>query len=129
MTLSIFFARFLGIALVVICIGLLINRDFYREAMRHIARQPLIIIFAGLLDIFLGLFIILLHNIWALNWIVLITLLGWFFFIRGSARVLFPNQLLNAAAKMEPKFDTLVSIFGGLFLILGLFLTLMGFKG
>lgn len=128
MELSIFFARFLGISLIVMCAGILLNLRFYGYVWQECKKHPIYILIFGLFDLFLGLFIVLLHNLWIADWRVLITLLGWFLFIRGAFRVIGTVfvQKISSSIK-ETQLNTVLVSSAIIFLLIGLFLTYSGF--
>ena len=68
---SIFLARLLGPALLIVGIGVLA-----------------------------GLAIVLVHNVWTLNWRVLITLLGWINLLRGALTILLPDKSFALGGRM-----------------------------
>lgn len=128
MELSLFFARFLGILLTVICLGMLINKRYYHFLWQECIRQPIFITLFGMFDFILGLFIILLHNVWIADWRLLITLLGWILFIRGAIRILAPVYVQSAISKLkESNFYAIIKITAVLFFLIGIFLIYVGF--
>ena len=128
MDISIFFARFFGISFVIICLGILINHRYYQVLWQHFLEQPFILLLAGIIDIFVGLAVVLLHNLWVSDWRVLITLVGWLLLIRGSARVLIPRTILKlATAIIERKHYNMINTVLAIFVIIGLFLAYKGF--
>lgn len=47
----------------------------------------------GLITLIIGLLIVTLHNVWAKDWTVLITLIGWISLIKGFMFIAFPDSL------------------------------------
>jgi hypothetical protein len=85
MQVSVFLARLLGPLLLLPGVGLLVNpREFRTMATEVVGSITLIYLF-GLFDFAAGLAIVLVHNVWTVNWRVLITLIGWLLLIRGAA--------------------------------------------
>jgi|RhiMethySRZTD1v2_1073278.scaffolds.fasta_scaffold799693_1 TRAP-type C4-dicarboxylate transport system permease small subunit len=89
---SIFLARLIGPVMVAIAVGMLVNRDFYRRMAEEALRSHVLIYLTGVMTMAAGLAIVLSHNLWAMNWRVLITLLGWLFLIGGAVRIVVPQQ-------------------------------------
>lgn len=131
MEISLFLAKILGLCLVIICLGVLINRNFFFDTWRDFAKHPIlimIIMLSGIFDLILGLLVLLFHNVWAWDWRVLITLLGWIFTVRGCVRILFPQFVMeNAARVLNSRFKIVLNVGIVLFLFIGLFLTYKGF--
>lgn len=90
---SIFLAKLIGPALLVIGLGMLINRDGYRTIAREFLASRALIYLAGLFALVPGLALVLSHNVWAADWRVIITLLGWLATVGGAFRILFPEQV------------------------------------
>lgn len=80
----------------------------------------------GLLDFAAGLGIVLIHNVWALNWRVLITLIGWLMLVRGAARILVTDTLMRLPKTVMRK-KQFYPISGGVLVILGLVLCYFGY--
>ena len=123
---SIFLARLLGPALLLVGIGVLINQSYYRGMTREfVASRPLFYL-ASIIGIVGGLAIVLVHNIWELNWRVLITLLGWINLIRGAISVLMPEQSFAYGGRMMAG-KHMPMIAGVVALLIGLTLCYFGY--
>jgi hypothetical protein len=89
---SIFLARLIGPVIVAIGIGLLANAAVYRKMAEEGLRSHVLIYLSGLLMMTAGLATVLSHNVWAADWRVLITLIGWLGTIGGAVRIVIPQQ-------------------------------------
>jgi hypothetical protein len=65
-----------------------------------VVRSVTLVYLFGLFDFAAGLAIVLTHNVWAANWRVLITILGWLMLIRGAVRIVAPETIMGFAAKV-----------------------------
>ena len=88
MATSIFLARLLGPLLLAVGAGILINSKPFHTMASEVVRSVTLVYLFGLFDFAAGLAIVLTHNVWAANWRVLITILGWLMLIRGAVRIL-----------------------------------------
>ncbi len=123
---SIFLAQLLGPFFLAIGAGLLVNREGYREmAEEFLDSRPLIYI-AGILALVPGLALVLLHNVWALDWRLIITIFGWLAVIGGVFRIVFPQQVTDIGNAMleHPSWLTAASI---VVLALGAVLSFYGY--
>jgi hypothetical protein len=129
MDVSLFLAKVIGLSLLITCVGVLVNLQFYLSLVKEIVKNPLILLIVGELDIVIGLLIIVSHNIWAVDWRLLITLIGWLLIVRGIIRIVFPQQISNLAINFSEssKFRYVVSFIITLFVLIGAFLTYKGF--
>jgi hypothetical protein len=90
---SIFLAQLIGPGFLVIGLGMFLNRDGYRAMAQEFLKSRPLIYLAGLLAIVPGLAIVLVHNVWAADWRVIITIFGWLGTIGGAFRILFPERV------------------------------------
>jgi hypothetical protein len=100
---SLFLAKLLGPPLLIVGIGILINRDYYLALTRQFVGSPPLMYLGAVVGMVGGLAIILVHNVWAADWRVLITLIGWIHIVRGAATVLFPKKMTEFAARITAR--------------------------
>jgi hypothetical protein len=123
---SLFLARLIGPVLLVIGIGMLVNRDGYRSMAEEVLRSRALIYFAGLLALVPGLAVVLVHNVWVPDWRVIITLLGWLAVIGGIFRLIFPQEVTRIGSVMIARQHTML-IGGGVTSALGALLCFTGY--
>jgi hypothetical protein len=126
MPVSVFLARLLGPLLLLPGIGLLVNPRAFRTMATEVAGSVTLVYLFGLLDFAAGLAIVLVHNVWTLNWRVLITLIGWLLLIRGTARILITDTLMGYATTLIRN-KRLYLASGSVLVILGLVLCYFGY--
>src|SRR5215469_3224475 len=74
---SIFLAKLLGPILALAGLAMLINRKELGALAQEFLRSRALFFLLGLVDFAVGLAIVLTHNVWAADWRVIITVLGW----------------------------------------------------
>ena len=79
------------------------------------AQIPPVVYLSGLLMFIGGLAIVRAHNLWVLNWTVLITLVGWFLILLGVFRMFAASAYLQGSSNTSA--TTLMIIEGFLFVI------------
>jgi hypothetical protein len=126
MQVSVFLARLLGPLLLLPGVGLLVNPRAFRTMASEVVGSITLVYLFGLIDFAAGLAIVLVHNVWAVNWRVLITLIGWLLMIRGAARILITDTLMGYA-KTVIRTKQLYPVSGGVLVILGLVLCYFGY--
>ena len=126
MQMSIVLARILGPALLLIGIGLLLNRPAYRAMIEEAVASRGFVFLSGLLTLLAGLAIVNFHNVWALGWPVLITIFGWLMLISGVVRILAPDAMkrVGLALVKEPE---RITILAAILVIVGAVLTIAGY--
>jgi hypothetical protein len=124
---SIFLARALGWYLLIISLSMLINyKVFFNTFQQWVEQQPGIITLTAFISIILGILMVLVHNIWTLDWRIVVTILAWLTLIKGIVRLNFPfavPQTMEFFHQRRPAYFAL----GILCLILALFLLLHGY--
>ena len=100
---SIFLAQFIGPVLLTGAISLFVNGERQGAMAREFLESPPLIYLSGILVMTAGLAIVLYHNVWALDWRVLITLFGWMALIGGAFRILFFDAVEKIGEKMLDK--------------------------
>jgi hypothetical protein len=123
---SIFLAKLIGPILVIVGVGMLVNRKTFRAFIQEMLRSPALIVLFGLVDLTGGLAIVLTHNVWVMSWRVIITLIGWLMVIRGTARILVPDQLMGFGAKIVKRDEVMIGSLAAA-VVLGLVLSYFGY--
>ena len=126
MELSLFIAQVLGPIFIVVGAGMLLNRGFFQQVMEDYTKNSALVFFTGMFPLAFGIVIVLLHNVWAASWVVLITIFGWCGIIKGVWLVLFPKSVHGflKAYLGKPALLTAHSIVA---IALGAFLVVMGY--
>ena len=123
---SIFLARLLGPILLVLGLSLAINRKSYTVmSAEFVASRPLVYI-AGAGALAIGLSIVLNHNVWAADWRIIITLLGWMATLAGISRLMFPDSVRRMGADMF-KSERPITVSSIVAIVLGAILCLAGY--
>jgi hypothetical protein len=126
---SVFLAKLLGPALVVVGAGLLLNRAAYQAAAEEVLKTRSLLYLFGLIAFLGGLAVVLTHNVWEWRWPVIITVLGWFMLIRGTLRIVIPQQVGDLASKILARTPNLLPVSGVILVALGAILVWMGYGG
>ena len=88
---SVFLAKLMGPIFLAVGIGLIANAAVYKKLATEFLDSTALVYLSGLLTMTAGMAIILTHNVWVLEWRVLITLLGWLLAIGGAVRIVIPQ--------------------------------------
>jgi uncharacterized membrane protein len=88
---SIFIARLLGPAFVVVSIAIAMEPRSFRAILSEFIKSEALTYLAGFLGLLGGLTLVLTHNIWSLDWRVIITLIGWITIFRALVTIFVPQ--------------------------------------
>ncbi|MGA9444775.1 MAG: hypothetical protein WBV18_15385 [Methyloceanibacter sp.] len=124
---SLFLAKLIGPIFVIVGIGLLLNGDRYRVVVDEVMASHTLLYVFGAMALTGGLAIVLTHNVWVWNWPVIITIVGWLMIVRGTLRIILPQQVEDLAAKMVSRWSNILQVSGLLVITLGAFLCWKGF--
>jgi hypothetical protein len=125
---SIFLARLLGPTMLVMGLGLLVNRSTYRALSLEVLDSRALLFIAGLIAFVGGLAIVLTHNVWIAGWPVIITIFGWASLFAGIVRIVFPDSVAQLGRRAIDSQGFLM--FGiVLYLALGAWLIYAGYAG
>lgn len=125
MVTSILLAKFLSLIFVPFGLIVLFNRTLFDKFIATLPENPAFFIFSGFINLVIGSLIIAIHNSWATNWAMVITIVGWVLFVSGVIRLCCPYKLLQFLLTSNLR---RISIIGGLVIFLvGLFLLYHGY--
>ena len=104
---SIIIGKIIGAYLFIFSLAMLLNKQYYDKVVKEILQKPALLTFSGFFTLILGLTIIIFHNIWNQGWEMIITIIGWLFFIQGISRLIFPASIISIGKKLHSKQLTL----------------------
>ncbi|BAQ18404.1 hypothetical protein [Methyloceanibacter caenitepidi] len=126
MNTSVFLAQLMGPVMLVAAIGLLVNPEAQRDMARQFLDSPPLIYVTGFIVMTAGLAVVLNHNVWALDWRLIITLFGWMAVIGGAIRMLCFSAVKKIGYAMLDK-PGAATIGGVVWLIIGAVLCYFGY--
>jgi hypothetical protein len=124
---SIFLARLLGPPLTVAGVGTLLNPSGYLGVVADMLRSPALLYLASFVGLLGGVAVVLVHNVWAADWRVLITLLGWISILDSASWILAPHQVQQLWSPMLSS-AAFALIAGVIMLLLGAVLCYFGYR-
>ena len=125
MDLSIFLGQVFSAYLILMGLGLFINKGEMLKAAREFVGASASFVFYGAIALILGLMIVFSHNIWDGTWRVIITLIGWSATAKGAMAILFPKMLKSITSVFLKV--PMTGFVGSLVLALGTYLALQVF--
>ena len=115
-------AGLIGPSLIALAAALLINLGSMSALVEAVSHDPALVLVSGVLSFVAGLAVVRVHNHWAADWAVLVTIFGWLLLIGGLVRMLFPIWLAGMAATFSPSTGLIVGE-AVVFLVIGAFLS------
>jgi hypothetical protein len=123
---SILIAKLIGPVLLVAAVVMLADAKGLQEMAREFLRDRALIYITGVLAMLGGLSIVNTHNIWIVDWPVIITLFGWAMMIGGAVRMALPSAVRSIGGAMMEN-PTLIRVAGAVWVLIGAFLTYKGY--
>ena len=119
-------ARIIGPYMLIAGIGLFVNRSYYLRLLEQLREQSLLLLSMGAFTLILGLLMIQFHNIWSLDWRLLITIISWIAVIKGAAAMIIPDAMMKFANSFASN-DKLLTVQATLAILFGAFMSYMGY--
>ncbi len=120
---SLFLAKFWGWYLIIFFVILSFNPKRIKQIFDDL-RDEKFLIMTAFIAIIVGLLNILFHNIWELNYKLIITLIGWSALLKGLSLFIFPKRTIKRLELINIKF---VQVIYTLLLFVGLYLLNIGY--
>ncbi|MCC5791574.1 MAG: hypothetical protein JJT82_03065 [Legionellaceae bacterium] len=97
---SFIFAKVLGLYMIVMAIAMLANASYYRDVLKHMDKEKTAVLAFASFSLVFGLFLISIHNMWAWEAYVVVTLTAWFIVIKSVCWLTMPNCMISFSQKM-----------------------------
>jgi uncharacterized membrane protein len=123
---SAFLAKLMGPLFLAVGIGLIVNAATYRKLAAEFLDSTALVYLSGVLTMTAGVALVLTHNVWALDWRVLITVLGWLLAIGGAVRIVIPQGTQKVGRRFL-KHPHATTIAAAVWLVVGLVLCFFGY--
>ena len=111
---AIWISKFLGPVILALSIPMIVTPTSLQDTTRRfLADSPLVLI-SGVLAMTAGLSIVNTHNVWVLNWTLIVTLFGWALFLGGASRIVAPRVVDRVGGAMmdRPTMTRIIGLLG-----------------
>jgi|SRR5271166_964522 len=124
---TVFLARLVGLYCIIMAAAMLLQPEAFVTIVHAFVSDAPLVLIAGVFTLFGGLAMVLLHNYWSGGALpAIVTLLGWLTLIKAVLLVVLPSTKLAALYGGVSPPHILIS--GSLTLLLGIYLTIAGFR-
>lgn len=125
MNTTIFFAQLWGPILLAIGLGIFISRKYYTKLYRDLEKNSLAVLGLGMGFMIVGIIQTAVHSVWSTFPQIIISVLGWATLLKGVVFLVIPGAV-DKAGDWEAK-SKLIGVTGGAMLVIGMYLTYLGF--
>jgi len=122
--LSNYLAEVWGISIVAVSLALLIKPKYLKTLFAEVENEATML-FLGMVNLIIGVAMVLAHNVWARNWQVIITILGWISLVKGLSVLFLPEYMKKWVKKMENQQWLPIALV--ILVFVGLIITYFGF--
>jgi hypothetical protein len=125
---TIYLAKLLGLLLLIMGISMVVQRENTLHIWFALVNNVALVYVVGLFTVAAGLAMVLSHNIWRGGVLpVVVTVLCWITLLKGITALVLPIELAQASfAALE--YDRLLYLYIVIWLVLGVYLTVEGFR-
>ncbi len=124
---TIFLSRLLGLWVLIVALAVILHKTAMVAIAADFGNAPGLLLISGVFTVLAGLAMVLGHNVWTGGAApVVVTLVGWAMLIKGIGLVFIsPGEAAGLLAASG--FAEYAYVYGGVLLVLGLYLTYAGF--
>jgi hypothetical protein len=108
---TIFFLRFLGPILVIVGSSVFLNQKQYAKIVKDLQEFSLAYYLSAVIALMLGLFMVLMHNLWSTMEEIVVSVVGWLTLCKGSLRLLAPRVTHAMVRAVSPAYFSAVAVF------------------
>ena len=123
---AIWISKFLGPLILVLSIPMIFTPARFQETTRRALTDSPLVLISGVLAMTAGLSIVNTHNVWALNWSLIVTVFGWALVVSGASRIIAPRTVDKVGGAMMDR-PIMTRFVGAFWALLGAFLTFKGY--
>lgn len=126
MDVTLFLAQAFGLYFIIAGIGLVLKQSSLKSLISRLSSDRASVMTTGFLTLIVGIPLVLVHNVWGTTLEVIISLLVWLTFIKGTARVVAPDLFMSMGSSLADNM-TLTKVLLWIMIVLGAYLAYIGF--
>lgn len=126
---TLFLSRLIGLYCIVVALSMMTRRQAMVEMVNGLLQNRSMMVILGIIALAAGLAIVLAHNIWSGgNLAVIVTIIGWLTLIKGLFFLFLSPETEAGLFLGQLHYQQLFYFYGGILLLLGVYLTYAGFR-
>ena len=103
-----------------------VNVSKVKAMVEDLSDSTPLFFFSGSIALIFGILMVVVNNVWSMDWRIVVTIVGWLILIKGAVRVLFP-QMVFKAARNAVQNNATYYITTSIVTVVGLFLSYCGY--
>ncbi len=125
MDITLFLAQIWGPMILALALGIFVSRSYYIKLYRDLEKDTLAVLVFGMVAMAAGTAHIIFHNSWNTFTQSLISFMGWGLYIKGVLFIVTPKFVDRMGNRWVK--NKLIPYVGGLMLLIGIYLTWIGY--
>ena len=126
---TLFLSRLIGLYCIVVGLSMMARRQAMLGTVNALLQNPSMMLILGVIALGAGLAMVLAHNIWSGGTLaVVVTIIGWLTLIKGLLFLFLSPETEAGVFLGQLHFQQLFYFYGGILLLLGIYLTYIGFR-
>jgi hypothetical protein len=125
MVTSVFLAKVMGVIFTIAGLSIFLNMKCLDECWSGFMKNKSLMHLVGFLSLLLGLLVVLSHNMWEGSWVLVVTVVGWFTFLKGVLVMLFPSAVEGFAESLMKR--SAYPLYALVAVVVGVYLGYFGF--
>ncbi|MCK5017777.1 MAG: hypothetical protein KAS32_12000 [Candidatus Peribacteraceae bacterium] len=123
MSATLFLASIFGPLYLVVCLSLLLNKNYFQTIFKQILDEEntMVLFYLSIASFVAGIFLVKIHNYWTNPVEVIVSLIGWCALVKGTFLLLFPGAFKSHLRYMTK--PAIINVFLPIGLVLGAYLT------
>jgi hypothetical protein len=126
MDISIFLAKVVGLYLVITGFFTFIKYKEFPNIIKSMSLEKGTLFVLAIITLMIGLLLVVSHNIWVLDWRLLITLIAWLILLSGIFRLFFLDYFARVGQWWTKHMSCAITV-SVIFFLIGIFLIYKGF--
>ena len=106
--------------------GLLTKTGYLQNLLKEFSTSPALLYLSGMMAIVVGFLLVTFHNVWVLDWTVIITVFGWISLVKGLMLMALQGMYGKIFDFMHKR-TTFLKFYSVFVLLLGVFFLVLGF--
>jgi hypothetical protein len=106
--------------------GLLTKTGYIQTLLEEFSKSPALLYLSGMMAVVVGFLLVTFHNVWVLDWTVIITIFGWLALIKGLMLMALQGVYGKIFDSMSKR-TTFLKGYSVFVLLLGIFFLVLGF--
>ena len=124
---TIILAKIFGLYFLSVGIALLFDPKRFSDIYQQMMKNEAVLFFGWIMALYIGAFVVSVHNVWVFDWPVILTIVGWWSLIKGVGLMAY-SGFAQSFSFMFQRSDNFYRGLGVIAFLLGLFLAYQGWQ-